>query len=151
MVDYEKKNKGLGVGLSYRAPGINADIYVYDFRIKDILDGTNSETVKKHFEEVSGDIYQYEKMKKYKDVKALGEMEKKNMAGIDFLCRKFTYSSEGKDKESFIYLTGYKGNFLKIRITHAAKDEKLAGEAANFASKVFEILGKTEIEPAKNQ
>ncbi|GEM_PF-881322 len=149
--DFENKTPGLGESLSYRAPGINADLYVYDFKIKDIPDGADSEVLKKHFAQVAGDIFQFEKMGKYKNVKTVVATEKQTVSGMECLWEKFSFNSQGKDKESYLYLTGYKGKFFKIRVTHDAKETKFAEETANFASKVFEIIGKKAEDQDKKQ
>jgi len=150
--DFEKKTPGLGYGISYRTPGMSADIYAYDFRMKDIPEGAESEMMKKHFEQVAAEIYQIEKAGKYRNVKPAGTVEGRKLSGIGFLYRGFTLEREGAAMESRIYLTGYKGKFFKIRITYEASSElNLSGEADAFADKIFEILGKKPENTGGNQ
>ena len=120
--EFEKDHPGLGVGILYRSPNpaIYADIYIYNLGIKSIPTGSNTKEIHDQWKQAEGDIYTLEKQGKYKSVKKLYEAS--TLLGMDrnaptALRADFSYASLGTKKLSYLYLLGYKNNFIKIRFT----------------------------------
>ena len=122
MTDFEKDHPGLGVGILYRSsdPAIYADFYIYNLGIKSIPDGSNTKEIHDQWKQAEDDIYTLEKQGKYLSVKKLYEASA--LLGMDrnaptALRADFSYTSNGTKKLSYLYLLGYKKNFIKIRFT----------------------------------
>lgn len=135
ITDYGKP--GLGSSVRYNGPGgIGADIYVYSLGDKDITDGCESEKVKKAFEKAYSEIQEMEKRGNIKGLKETmkGDIKISCLAGkeLKMLQACFNYdmllnmktdqSAEAAEPQalpvfSTLLLTGYKGDYLKIRYT----------------------------------
>jgi len=139
--DFEKQHPGLGVSLSYNAPGTTVTLYIYNLKIKSIPSSVSAPELKAHFKAVQGDIYRMEKRGTYKSVKKLKDesvvlnKESKRKA----LHAEFEYSQNKRKRISHIYLWGFKNNFIKIRYTY---DVSVKVKAEKNLKKLLTLLGK---------
>lgn len=144
VTDYEDRYPGLGIGVSYRHSGIKADIYLYKGRFPQIPQGINSPLITHHFEQVVGDIYNYEKKGAYQSVKKLSE-GKISLGHQSALSASFSYFEKDIERLSYIYLTGYDNHFLKIRFTYY-QSVKTDGKASlsDFLKTIGELMVKSK-------
>jgi hypothetical protein len=142
----------LGVSCRYAArPLPIADIYLYDNGVKDLGTGLN-QMVRLHFEQVQDEIFFMEKSGYYRSVKKVSEGETGLANGarkLPALVAVFTYRQPpGKGvaytgvRTSYVYLTTYKGQFLKIRFTYPKNQENRGHKALQqFLADLGKILG----------
>ena len=129
----------MGISVRYSLPGFfKADVYVYNGGLKNLGTGIAAEAVRPHFKEVQDAIRIMEKRGSYKGVKRLRRRKRALIAGakkVAALMACYEYSEvpgrqnveyEGK-RISYILVTAYKDNFLKLRFTFPEKD-KAKGE-----------------------
>jgi hypothetical protein len=120
-------DKELGYSISYRGENrITASIYVYDAGKYPIPEGTNNNIIKKHLNQVTGDLRSLKKQGIYKEVVKthLPELIKSSVER-DFLYSAFRIEYSNKEKidfpsnwTSYVLLRGYKGYIFKVRITY---------------------------------
>lgn len=144
VTDYEAKNPGLGVGVSYRSPTIKADVYLYTEALPSIPDGVESPLITQHFQQICGDIYTLEKIGAYHSVERLSE-GKVSLGTHVALSASFSYFQDGVEQLSYIYLTGYKNHFLKIRFTYHKSTESNGKTSLNtFLGRIGELLANSK-------
>ncbi|MBP7529780.1 MAG: hypothetical protein KA801_17800 [Syntrophorhabdaceae bacterium] len=146
--DYEPLYAGLGTGISYRTQTIRADVFLYDLVQGPIPDGISSPIVSKEFDQASGDIYSLEKQGTYRNVSVIVKKETVAAGGhIKFLHSVLTYEQNNIKLISHLYLTGYRGFFMKLRITYF--QEAKASEEANLAAFLAMIgdITRTSVRP----
>lgn len=130
----------LGIGYRYEGAAlIKGDIFIYNLGLKNLGTGLNSRDVKLQFDQAKNDIYQLEKMGRYRAVNKVSEGEiplGSTPQKIPTLSTVFTYSQAPESgivyegvRVSHLLLTAYKGYFIKIRFTYPEKD-KSQGEKA---------------------
>lgn len=128
--DFGKNNPGLGVSVGYNLPGIALTIFVYDYGIKEFPAGPEDPVMKKHFDQIVGDVmkmgeqgkYEYLILEKISDVIVIGSSPK----GPRALSASFSYEVKGEKSLSELYLISYKKHFIKIRYTYNEAVEKKA-------------------------
>jgi hypothetical protein len=132
----------LGVSLRYavdkpddKAADLWADIYIYDMGQKNIPEGADSDGTRAAFEDARQAILTMEKKGRFKDLKVVIEkplalkVGEKNLA---FLCATFEYTiapaPDSADAPqavvSHLFVTGYRGQFLKVRCTYDAASKE---------------------------
>jgi hypothetical protein len=116
--DYEKEYPGLGVGIMYRTNTFKADVFLYDLGNPSIPSGAASQVITDQFEQARGDVYTLEKRGIYKDIAVLIQKETVNMGDFPFLHSRMTFTQDDIKRVSHLYLAGYKGQFVKVRITY---------------------------------
>ncbi len=137
------KGRGLGYSVDYRSKsGIRISVYVYDFELPEIPDGPFSPLIKQQYENSKRDIIQAKEQGAYQEAEELAN--EVIVLGEDDEApklRKATFRVRRSDKDwiSYIYLTGYKKHFLKVRSTLPA-DNRAACEKE--AAAVLAQLGK---------
>jgi len=148
VTDFEKDHPGLGlgVGIGYIGanPQIYADVFVYNLKLKQIPDGSGNKVVIQQMADAERDIFLQEQRGVYSKVKKIKSASRLLGASSDApfaLQSEFTYTQKNVAKRSFIYLTAYRNNFVKIRFTYPEKDER-AGEQAlqAFLTEIGKIL-----------
>ncbi len=136
----------LGYSLPYRSEqGVVVTIYAYpgnNRSIPDNLDGI----VKKEFEKAKSDIFAVGKQGVYKDVKEI-KSETLVLGGsggkTSALHALFTFSIQGRDVNSEIFLFPYKNRFIKIRATRPISLGKESdAEFAAFLAEMDSFLAK---------
>ena len=144
VTDYEASYPGFGVGVSYRSPTIKADVYLYTGGLPSIPDGVESTLVTQHFQQICGDIYTLEKSGSYHSVERLSE-GKVSLGTHVALSASFSYFQDGVEQVSYIYLTGYKNHFLKIRFTYHKSAESNGKTSLNtFLGRIGELLANSK-------
>jgi hypothetical protein len=145
VINFESEQPGLGVGMAYgenqnKAGRIKADVYIYDYSLKNIPDGTGTTLISQHFEQVIGDIYTQEDMGHYREVEKLSE-EIIYLGDYPALSATFSFFHDNIEKVSCIYLTGYKDHFFKIRFTYYKSAETYGEETlSRFLNGIGKIL-----------
>lgn len=142
VTDFEKKDPGLGVGLSFRGEGgVKADIYIYNARVPSIPGGIKSKLMIDHFYAVTGDVMEMERRGVYKNVQTIVPQEEVSIGGIKFFHANLRFTSEGVPMDSHVYLTGLKGQFVKIRFSFPVAREKTARETQHaFLDQLGQVL-----------
>jgi hypothetical protein len=132
----------LGVEIMYQAAGdapqARAHIFVYDLGKKNLAAGADSEDAKAAFEQAKGDIAAMATSGRYKALKLVSEKPYALKAGnkaVPMLSAAYQYTfvpdptKGGQERAvtSHLFLTVYKGQFLKVRLMcfDPAKDEAL--------------------------
>lgn len=138
VIDNEKSNPGLGVTLFYNAPGVKASVFVYDDSQPSIPDGVAGAAVRDQFATAVGHVKQF-----YPDAQSLARETKVTIAGIPLLYTAFTYTEvqpgSRETAMSHLYLTAYKGSFIKVRVTYSGVDRPDLGyrTQVNFVEALF--------------
>ena len=127
---------GLGVSIPYRGKGIQATVYIYDLGYEEIPDGPESDLVISQLWKTVDDVQSaldqgiYEAAQ-LKDKFGTGSPSR----GREFLCAELELRQNGLIEDSYIYLTGFKKKFIKVRIT-MPKDSQLDHIARDFADEI---------------
>lgn len=113
-----ERQPGQGVSLNYQTPeGFDrVTIYVYTFNENNIQDGCESESVQRQVSEFGESLVTFQKRGLYAEVE-VKEASKVTVGGITFLRSWATYELQGVPSVGYVYVTGWKGKFLKIRGT----------------------------------
>ncbi len=140
----------LGASVGYHGkPLIKADIFIYDLGQKNLGAGLDSPAVTSQFQQAKGDIFAMEKRGDYQSVTALSEQPTAfSTPGGELatLAASFKYSQTAGPGVAFtgprishLFLTAYKGLFLKVRFTYP-ENRKDQGDQA--LSQFLAALGK---------
>lgn len=140
VTDYEKKNPGLGVGISYRAPDQKADFYIYNLRQPSLPNGAASPLIHQHFNQIKNEIVTFEKTGQYQNVSFPVISETVAIGNLEFLHSEMAFDQEGTPRVSHIYLTVVKGQFFKIRYTINAKEAEPVAALQKFLADTALIL-----------
>jgi hypothetical protein len=128
MIDNREKSPGLGITLAYGSPRINATIFVYDRRQRDIQAGAASPAVQREFVQALNDVRTLEERGRYRDVMAIPpHLLKVQVEGGErsFVWTRMAYEEADNPNvrlSSFAFLTGYRAHFVKVRFTGPAAD-----------------------------
>lgn len=109
----------LGYGWNYRiGDQLIATVYVYDLSNRSIPDGPSSPAVQQQFQTSLQEIYQLAKYNRYEDIKTAKESTDCAVGGLIFRCITLSAirSIDKKPVYSALMLTGYRNNFLKLRL-----------------------------------
>lgn len=109
----------LGYGWNYRiGDQLIATVYVYDLSIRSIPDGPSSPVVQQQFQTSLQEIYQLAKYNRYEDIKTAKGPTDCTFGSIVFRCITLSAlrSIDKKPIYSALMLTGYRNNFLKLRL-----------------------------------
>ncbi|MBM4220589.1 MAG: hypothetical protein FJ170_01430 [Gammaproteobacteria bacterium] len=144
---HEVSTPGLGHSIAYDGENASATIFIYDGGRSDIPDDPLDPLVMEHFEVVRNDIRIASERGIYQNLRegrpyATGNPE----AGVGFLCGEFQFEAGGETRSSLVFLTTYRGRFLKGRYTGPASDD-FAFEARSFMDGVAGLLWP-ELRPA---
>lgn len=137
--DYEKDHPGLGAGLSYRHDQqiIRVDVFIYDKKVPTIPDGAAG-IVETELKNAIGDIYTLEKRGNYRNVSMITQKEIVPVGTGSFLHSLVTFFQNNAKWTSHIYITGYKKNFMKLRITYMSDS---ASEGERLTAAVLRVVG----------
>lgn len=113
----------LGYSVAYQAPGVAVSVYVYDKGVAGIPAGAGGEVIRKEARQAADDIRTAQKQGGYKSVKEVGKEEVvrlgKGKDAPEAVRRRFeVVRAEGDETRSDVYVTGYKGHFVKVRVTY---------------------------------
>ena len=140
----------LGVSVGYQGELlIRADIYIYDMGQKNLGTGLGSSVVTAQFQQAKGDIFALEKRGNYQSVTVLSEQPTafSTPGGkLATLAAGFKYSQTAGPGVAFtgprishLFLTAYKGVFVKVRFTYPETDKARGDQAL---SQFLAALGK---------
>lgn len=109
----------LGYGWNYRiADQLIATVYVYDLSIRSIPDGPSSPVVQQQFQTSLQEIHQLAKYNRYEDIRTARGPTECAIGSLVFRCITLSAirSADRKPVYSALMLTGYRNNFLKLRL-----------------------------------
>lgn len=119
VTDYEKEQKGLGLGVSYAGPGgVLITAYIYNMGKEEIPHGPNAELVIVETESAVEDVKAMGKQGVYKDVVVTSKPEVKDFSGVKIRHVGMTFTNRNAEMNSGIYLVGAKGHFVKLRVNY---------------------------------
>jgi len=113
---YEATHPGYGVGYLYENEDTQLDISVFDGGYDEIADGIFCEGVHHYYEEAKQNIVAIES-RGYYTIKQIVTDDWIQVGGQPFLYFSFTYDNGTEEKSSYLMMTSYDGNFLKVRLT----------------------------------
>lgn len=141
QTNFEQKSPGLGLGWSYHTEGIKADVYLYTGRLTTIPDDLSSPLVAGHFQEVVSEIYAMKAQGYYTDVRTVTPEERIYIGSTPFLHAELKFTQENVPRVSHVYLTVWKNQFLKIRFTYFASEQKAGTKAlAEFVPAIVKVF-----------
>ena len=117
---YESKHPGYGVGYLYEDSDTQLDISVYDAGYPDVADGIFFDGVHLQFEEAKKQIVAIEQQGFYKIINIVSD-DWIQVGDQPFLYFSYTFKNGLEKKSSYLMVTGYDGNFLKVRLTTDAE------------------------------
>ena len=117
VTNNELTHSGLGYTIAYgSASSGRATIFVYDNGLSDIPDGPMEPLVRGEFDQATRDVLnssQYFKDRRFELVSRYGTGTPDTRR--EFLCSEFLEHSDGGTVRSFLYVSGAKGKFVKLR------------------------------------
>ena len=124
---------GLGMSIDYDAEeGARTTIYVYDFGLRSIPPGPASVPVKEQFRQAKSEGFEAERLGRYLSVTHTGDDLARLGNSPDApvaLRASFEIRVRQGDLLSLLYITGYKNQFFKMRISYAV-EKRVACEQA---------------------
>lgn len=125
-VDY--RSPGLGFSVLYGKPGETwADIYVYD-KLLDLRSGSPITHAREELEAALGDVKTHVELGNYQRA----SIKDRSTSG-SFAKAHLTIVQGGQERQSFVFITVHKGNFVKIRLT-----SNLGADARSLADRFLE-------------
>jgi hypothetical protein len=118
------KNNFLGVSIPYRGQNkIKADIYIYNMGQDYIRFGNSSKPLMQNFEMATKDVFLMAKKGNYQNPvlidKSVFDIETAEKGKeIPFLRAKLEFTQDNLPRISYIFMSGYDNQFLKIRFTY---------------------------------
>jgi len=130
-------DRRLGRAFTYNASGISLKIYVYDFGLRGIPDGPNSQATCEQFESAKNEI---EHGGNYQNVTPRGEFSRSmNAAVTSPVVREAVYEFDrgGIHAVSVLWVTAAKGYFFKLRLSLRAE---VADELDDARTQILESI-----------
>lgn len=144
----EFPQKELGVSIGYMRGGehfARAAVYVYNGGLKSGPDDVDAPVVRKHFTQVIGEVQQLAKMGQARSVTLLGTADQTTSfagCGPQFIWRGYEMDIGEAVMTSYTYLTGLKGQFVKLRVSHRKGDAQGARDTDRFVQEIRKVLGR---------
>ncbi|MEZ0298570.1 MAG: hypothetical protein ACAI35_19140 [Candidatus Methylacidiphilales bacterium] len=141
--DFEKNMPGLGTSIAYFANDASkAHIYIYNMKMRGIPSDPENSIIEDELKRSAGEITAMEDKGFYSNVKELDSgtatMGKEGMPRIRY--KKFSFRiKDGSSHVSYLLMTGYKGNFFKVRYSYP---ETLGEPGDKDALRFIAALGK---------
>jgi len=130
--DFESSLPGLGVSVAYVASGMKVNLYLYTQGRKEIPANLGLPEIIDHFAQIVADVTRavaagaYESVQKTAEGKIpMDPMDPPGAGQREALSAKFDIVQGGQALRSRLYLTVFKGHFLKIRVTYDDKNTNL--------------------------
>ncbi|MEW5725648.1 MAG: hypothetical protein AB1896_21240 [Thermodesulfobacteriota bacterium] len=136
----------LGVTIFYQGhdPYAAINLYIYNMGYQTIPWGVSSPVIKDEFIRAAGEIAALEKMGRYQEVTREYDMEitiRTRGGPLPALLARYGFVTKETPTVSFLVLTGYRNNFLKIRYSFPSQDEKRGlDQFQDFLSALGHIL-----------
>ena len=127
----------------YENEDTQLDISVYDGGMDEIVEGIYSENVHLQFEEAKKQIVAVERQGFYKIISVVTD-DWIHVGGQPFLYFNYTFENGLDTKSSYLMLTGYDGNFLKVRLDgNCHRKENVINEIEHHGnpSRVYNCTG----------
>ncbi|MET0335774.1 MAG: hypothetical protein ABW190_16015 [Rhizobacter sp.] len=142
----EFPQKELGVNLAYEQGLLRGSVFIYTAGLRSIPDGADNDKVRKHFDQVIGEVKQMETLGK---VRAISFKDDRSQVttlagcGPQFLWREYEMTlSEDLKLVSYTYLTGVRDHFVKLRISHKNGAPHGKKDVDRFVSQLRKVIGK---------
>lgn len=141
VINNETSSPGLGTTIYYNTPGMKVSIFVYDKKIRHILDDVESRMVRSEFLESSANIQVLNP-----NAKSVVKERVVTIGSRRLLEAIYQYSesrpSEVEPVISHLILTTKNGKFIKIRSTYSAVDQPERGfrTHASFIAALARLL-----------
>jgi hypothetical protein len=117
IIDNEQSHPGLGLTIAYHGGSIGeGTIYIYDRKMEFVPDGPMAPIVKGEFDMATRNIITVAAAEGHKIELVSRYGTGTPNRGPEFLCAEFK-SGQADGVRSFLYLTGAKGHFVKLRVT----------------------------------
>jgi hypothetical protein len=121
--DFEKKEPGLGYGVTYARQGWKAEVFIYDLGRTTIPEDPRAERIRAQFEQAEGDIFMAQQKGQYQNVTLRARYAIADGRGQDRLaCGTFRLrrADDRKDYDSYLCVSGWGNKFVKFRATAPA-------------------------------
>ena len=131
--------KGEGAAIVYEGKDVRGAVYVYNAGLASVPTGVGDPAIHRHFQETAAALQQAAKQSpgKVKPVKG-STISAFPGCGPQFMWRADEVSMGANALVSRTYLTGFRNNFVKLRVTHARTD---AAAADDFVQRIRRVLG----------
>jgi hypothetical protein len=130
ITDFEKSHPGGGVGIRYTAPGVRADIFVYDLGKRSISWDVFSADQKQELAGSIKAIYDAKERGLYRDVKEGREFETPAVKNPFFRCKVLVIDrGEGRVEDSVLCLGAQNNKFFKTRLAFAPQGSDIVERA----------------------
>lgn len=138
-IDNETGNPRLGYTIPYSHPRhYKATVFIYDFGIEAIPDGALSEINKAHFQQIVGATMRAGATNEIQLVETYGAGTPQT--GVQFLCAELKFGDAGQEMGTYVYLTGFRNAFIKVRITTGRYDRS-DPTSRDFVDALAKVLG----------
>lgn len=126
IIDNEKQSPGMGYTIAFAAPKIGkATIFIYNKRINSIPNGPESESVISEFHNAARNIFHITTTLERNTIALIDQyITGTPERGPEFLCATFGIGHNEKIL-SYLFITGAKNNFVKLRVTLNTDDIKV--------------------------
>ncbi|RQP21417.1 hypothetical protein [Piscinibacter terrae] len=146
---HEFPQRGLGVNLRYSMDGpVVGSIYIYNGGLGNIPSGVDAAVVRRHFAQVISEVKQMEALGKVRAVKFNRGSEAVTAyagCGPQFIWQGYEMElDEANAMSSFTYLTAYRNNFIKLRISYPRGLDKGDQQVERFVRGLRQVLGGCE-------
>jgi hypothetical protein len=138
---------GLGYSVTYANKLSSVSLYVYDRGQKGIPAGKAGRPVEDELKAAADDLAVAEKKGAVKNLKRVdGELPLPKAVLAKFAAAGYTFDIRGGGCKSYVLVTGYRGQFLKVRATQYVVDGKTNDAQFN---EFLEAVARHIKEPAK--
>lgn len=135
-IDNEASSPGLGVTIPFSSPAFKATVFIYDLGLQSVPEGPMSELVLNHFYQLIKEIESAVEYGVYNYARLTGKYATGSQSrGREILCAEIEIGQGGNSLYSYLYLTGHKDKFVKVRITTPAQ-QRGAVAARQFADEL---------------
>ncbi len=112
------RSAALGFSVRYQNTADTwADVFIYPGFGKKAPEQARSAAMARHFRQVEGDIFAAARQGYYRQLKKLGSRLLR-LDGRELWQGRYTYALRGRLVGSLLYLTGYRGHYVKVRFTY---------------------------------
>lgn len=140
IVNNEVTQKGSGFTIPYNAPAVSATVYVYDKGIGPIPDRTTSEIVLVEFKHAIQELVYFIAEYQKNEIKLIDKYGTGSpQTGPEFFCAEFAVKANNLVHRTDLYLTGSRGHFVKIRLSHPPEATDFSS-SRQFADEVARLL-----------
>ncbi len=130
---------------SMRDGGLTVGVYIYDGGLPHVSDDLDSKQLRANFRQVIAEVKMMETLGKVAAVRLPEDGEHVTTlpgCGPQFLWERYEMALDADHVlTSATYLTGFHGNFVKLRVSHLKGDATTAAVAADFVARLHNVLG----------